>query len=247
MFDPFVTPPLKQIPFNSRIDAQYSSTFNNNYFALGFNPGYALQASELNEIQELFFLNLNLNHRMNSIWDSFGYKIPFWEGLIPLSPQQIQIVENGITNNRVSFTVTIQNGWYLWTDPESRMSHWIYMNQDAAETTEKTFSILIGSSATYIGYVLSKETIICCPDSTCSESEDDTLRDNSDGSTVGQFNTCGASRIKISYSNNPDDFESRSTAFEPGSTFRPIFYISATTNSKAYFPNLQEIPISRPG
>ena len=49
------------------------------------------------------------------------------------------------------------------------------------------------------------------------------------------------------YSNNPDDFESRSTAFEPGSTFRPIFYISATTNSKAYFPNLQEIPISRPG
>ena len=246
MFDPFVTPPLKQIPFNSRIDAQYSSTFNNNYFALGFNPGYALQASELNELQELFALNTNLTQRMNSIWGSFGYKLPFWEGLIPLSPQQIQIVDNGIVGNIVSFTVTVQNGWYLWTDPDSRMSHWIYMNQDATETTEKIFSAPVNSPSVYIGYVLTKETILCCPDSTCSETEDDTLRDNSDGSTVGQANTCGASRLKISFSNDSNDFESR-TSFQTNSTFRTLFYINPALDSKAYFLNLQELPISRPG
>jgi hypothetical protein len=244
MFFPFNKAPLEQIPFNSRIGRQYSETANKNYFALGFNPGYALQASELNEIQELFFINLNLTQRMNSAWSSLGYKIPFWQGLIPLDPAQVSIVNNGTTNSVTSVTVTFDNGWYLWTDPESNMSHWILKNQNATGTNEKTFS-LGGAGQYYIGYLLNKEVINCCPDSTCSETEDDTLRDNSDGSLVGQANTCGASRLKISFTNDTDDFESRLNAVG-NDGIRPIIYIvkTGTDTLAAYFLDNQQIAIT---
>jgi hypothetical protein len=243
MFSPFETAPLNQIPFNSRISKQYSSTVNKNYYAIAFNPGYALQASELNEVQELFFMNTNLTQRMNSYWNQDSYKIPFWEGLIPLSSSQVIVVNNGTTNSITSVTITFENGWYLWTDPASRMSHWIYMNQDAENTTEKTFS-LGGNGTYYFGYVLTKETTTCCPDSTCAETEDDTLRDNSDGSNVGQYNTCGASRLKVSFTNDSDDFESR-TSTDLSSNFRPIIKIIKTTgNLVASFMDDQELSIS---
>jgi hypothetical protein len=245
MFSPFNTAPLQEIPFNSRINRQYDSILNNNYYALGFNPGYALQASELNEIQELFFMNTNLTQRMNSNWSRFNKKIPFWEGLIPLDISQINIVNNGTsTNGTTSVTITFENGWYLWTDPSSRMSHWIYMNQDAENTTEKTFSL--GGTATYFfGYVMNKKVITCCPDSPCSEEQDDTLRDNSSAAFVGQANTCGASRLKISFTNDSDDFESR-TSVDLSSNFRPIIKIikDSAGNVSAYFIDDQEILIS---
>ena len=55
---PLATPfPLKGTPFYSRISDQLTSDPVINYYAIAFNPGYPLQASELNEFQELFFLN----------------------------------------------------------------------------------------------------------------------------------------------------------------------------------------------
>ena len=62
---------------------------------LAFNPGYALQAAELNEIQELFFVNQNLTQRMNANWirinsgQTTAFTAPFWEGLIPLKPEYV--------------------------------------------------------------------------------------------------------------------------------------------------------------
>lgn len=244
MFEPFVTPSLRQVPFNSRIDKQYSSAMDKNYFLIGFNPGYALQASELNEIQELFFMNLNLTQRMNYNWSVENtFNIPFWEGLIPLIPEQIQITDAVVTSNSFDFKVTCDNGWYLWTDPDSRMSHWIYKNLSATGTIEKTFTMPL-STTRYIGYVLNKEIITCCPDSTCESTEDDTLRDNSDGSDVGQYNTCGASRFKISFDDDTDSYEIRSNALS-NSSFRSIIRIdSSSTNTRAYFIDGQEIPIT---
>lgn len=242
MFEPFVTPSLKQVPFNSRIGSQYALPNNKNYFLLGFNPGYALQASELNEIQELFFMNSSLTQRMNANWSDLNYKIPFWSGLIPLSPSQIEITDVTFTSTNVSFVVAAENGWYLWTNPESQMSHWIYKQLSADDTSNKVFTMPL-SSTRYIGYVTKSEIITCCPDDTCESTEDDTLRDNSSGDYT-QHNTCGASRLKFSIEDDTDSFEIRSSTF-PTLTFRPIIEVTSTTTTlSAYFINGQEIPVS---
>lgn len=244
MFDPFVTSSLKQVPFNSRIDSQYSSSVNKNYFLLGFNPGYALQASELNEIQELFFMNSNLTQRMNSNWNILNYKTPFWEGLIPITPQQIEISDVTFTTTNVTFTVTSDNGWYLWTNPESRMSHWIYKNLSSPSTTTKQFTMPLDSTR-YVGFVTTSQIITCCPDDTCDSNEDDTLRDNSSGDYT-QHNTCGASRLKVSIDDTTNSYEIRSiNTATSNSTFRSIIELRSTTSElSAYFIDGQEIAVS---
>lgn len=244
MFDPFVTPSLNQVPFNSRIGSQYSSAVNKNYFLLGFNPGYALQASELNEIQELFFMNSNLTQRMNSNWNSLNYKTPFWEGLIPLDPNQIQITDVVVTSSNITFNVTSENGWYLWINPESKMSHWIYKNLSSTNTVTKQFTMPLNSTR-YVGFVIKSQVITCCPDDTCDSTEDDTLRDNSSGDYT-QHNTCGASRLKASIDDTTNSYEIRSIATATSnSTFRTIIKLeSSATDLKAYFLDNQEIAVS---
>lgn len=239
--------PLTDSPFNSRIDSQYDlvgTEFNSNknYYMLGFNPGYALQASELNELQELFFLNQNLTQQMNALWQSQNYKIPFWQGLIPLDPTNVSI--SNPTDNSATFTfdVSVPNSWYLWTEATSLMSFWIYKNQSSASNV-KTFSVFKNQKI-FIGYNVQKTTIECCPNDNCSETTDDSLRDNSDGSSVGQYNTCGASRLKSYFSNNSSDFTS--VGILTGTAlFRPIFEVTASsTGITAAFVDGQPITVS---
>ena len=80
--------PLDKSPFYSRISTQIQ-TPTKNYYAIAFNPGYPLQASELNEVQELFFINNTLSNRFSSIWQARGSNIPYWNGMIPLNPTYI--------------------------------------------------------------------------------------------------------------------------------------------------------------
>ena len=108
MLSPFSTPSLSPLPYYSRISNYYRSPSSvKNYVLLAFNPGYALQASELNELQELFFLNSNLSQRSNALWTtSDSGRIPFWEGLIPYNPANIVVNNVASQNSKITFTVS---------------------------------------------------------------------------------------------------------------------------------------------
>jgi len=223
MVSPFgSTLPLTNSPYNSRINSNYNSSLAHpkNYYLLGFTPGYALQASELNEVQELFFVNLNLTQRMNNSWtsDSRGYNIPFWEGMIPSSPLLITFTTPSRSGTTLTFTVTFGAGWYLWTDSVSKMSFWIYNN------SAKTKNISITNSGS-VGFIGEKLEISCCPNDTCSETQDSDIRDNSQGNT-NTHNTCGASRKNIKLT----DIEVRSSSVNLSDYF-PVLTVtvSATT------------------
>ena len=229
MLSPFSTPSLSPLPYYSRINNHYrSSSSVKNYVLLAFNPGYALQASELNELQELFFLNSNLSQRSNALWTtSDSGRIPFWEGLIPYNPTDIVVDNVELLQSTITFEVTIANSWFLWTDFESKFSHWIY-NDQSGDALTKSFTMNLNTT-NYFGYNVTKTTTMCCQSDTCTDA-DDTLRDNSSGDGYGADNTCGASRISVSFSNDEDDFEIQDT-YDPNDQgkFRPIFKI--TTDS----------------
>lgn len=184
--------PLSENPYNSRVTSQIA-TEGKNYYMLAFTPGYALQASELNEVQELFFLNQNLTQRMNNKWVMGGAKMPFWEGLIPLGITGVTASAPTYSNGNATSTVHVGAGWYLWTDSTSKLSFWVYLDQSLASTLTTTTA-----STEYIGLEVSKNTITCCPAAECSDTQDSTLRDNSQGNTENFF-TCGAARLGITF------------------------------------------------
>jgi hypothetical protein len=226
MVSPFgSTLPLTSSPYNSRINSNYNSSLADpkNYYLLGFNPGYALQASELNEVQELFFINLNLTQRMNNFWtsDSRGYDVPFWEGMIPVSPQLISFTTPSLSGSTLTFTVVFNAGWYLWTDSVSKMSFWIYNN------TARTQSVSVTGSGS-VGFIGEKIEISCCPNDNCSSTQDSDIRDNSQGNT-NTHNTCGASRKNVKLTNT----EVRSSSIN-SSTYFPVLTITTNASASTY-------------
>jgi hypothetical protein len=216
--------PLSGSPYHSRVSLHYGSE-DKNYYMVAFTPGYALQASELNEVQELFFLNQNLTQRMNSNWSATGYSDPFWEGLIPLqsngctasTPIIAPSIGTGVNN--ATTNVTFNAGWYLWTEYSSKLSFWIYLSSTLRRTVETTAASGVGTF--YIGLDGSTNQINCCPSAECSDTQDPTLRDNSrDGSTSNSYFTCGAARLGITFGSTP---EIRNAI---ASNFYPIFKFS---------------------
>ena len=104
--------PLNKTPYHSRVSTHAEA--GKNYSMLAFNPGYALQAAELNEIQELFFVNQNLTQRMNANWirinsgQTTAFTAPFWDGLIPLNPDYVSVTLTSPINSAiVEFTYTL--------------------------------------------------------------------------------------------------------------------------------------------
>jgi hypothetical protein len=235
MKTPFgTTLPLTDAPYYSRVS---SNTDNGkNYYLTAFNPGYALQASELNEIQEIFFTNLNLTQRMNYNWSNAGYNIPFWDGCIPLNPNSVRITSSSTSGSVATFTVTVENTWFYWTEKNSNMSFWIHNN---LPTTSFSFTTTTGLGSTeYIGFQISNETIKCCQADICDNDQDSTLRDNSSGFSDTYY-TCGASRKKATTDNV---LILQSTA---SSTFFPLFKVTvdtATTSTFKYMDN-QDITV----
>lgn len=214
--------PLKDSPYYSRITSEYG-TEGKNYYMVAFNPGYSLQASELNEIQELFFLNQNLTQRMNQLWSKAAYsKIPYWEGLIPLDPTAISATTPTVQASKTYTTVTINPGWFLWTDNTSKLSFWIYQPSTYTSISKNTD---VGDTVGYIGFDVTKSTVLCCPTTTC-ESGDENLRDNSSGNVVNEF-TCGASRLKATFGS---EVVIRNALSD---NFYPIFKITVTDATAA--------------
>jgi hypothetical protein len=229
--------PLADLPYNSRITSEYGSE-NKNYYMLAFNPGYALQASELNEMQELFYMNQNLTVRMNKNWNIAGLQSPYWEGLIPLNPRGLTSSTPATVTNQATVSVTIQPGWFLWTDRSSKLSFWIYMNQ----TYTKQFTTT-NSATQIIGFDVNKATIICCPSAACSDTQDATLRDNSTGNSDTTL-SCGASRLKAGLSGAPDIRTEPTGGFT--TTFYPLLKLTynGTNNASLRFYDDQLIATS---
>lgn len=198
--------PLASAPYYSRISSNLGSATPVNYFMVAFNPGYALQASELNEVQEYFFLNQTLTQRMNSNWTKNGYYIPYWEGTVPLNPTDILLDTDNSSFNGTIYTLslTIPSGWFLWTDANnststlnSRLSFWSYFKTSSSSHTI-TATVANPANSVYIGFDFTKQLITCCPADACASDQDAGLRDNSQGSAETNYNTCGASRYKVS-------------------------------------------------
>lgn len=164
-----------------------------NYFITGFKPGFALQASELNELQEQFYVQQTLSNRCIFNWlsDTTVSRKPFWEGCTPLATNLVSI-----TNNTNSITFTFSAGWYYLNDKtytsenikvNSGFGIWIYNSQATSTTIEKT-SVQASSNPSKLGFVYVKDYI--------SSSDDETLNDNANSTNV-LMSVPGADRIQI--------------------------------------------------
>ena len=87
---------LSRSPFFSRF-TQFENT-NSNYALIAFTPGLALQAAELNELQDNFHKVFTLNNIMISNWTLEVMKNisnvntlngVLWTGTVPLNPNPI--------------------------------------------------------------------------------------------------------------------------------------------------------------
>ena len=88
--------PMTENPYGSRLASQIALPISErqntkNYHLLGFAPQRALQAEDLNEIQERFMVNNTLTQQMWSNWNSFNNMQtcefgPGWFGTTPLYP-----------------------------------------------------------------------------------------------------------------------------------------------------------------
>lgn len=227
--------PLSINPFLSRTSTHFSE--DKNYAMLAFNPGFALQAAELNELQEIFFINQSLTQRMNANWirinsgQTSPYTAPFWEGLIPLSPDYLSINNVVYNASSVSFAYQLNAGWYLYTDKTSKLSFWAYNSTNFSGTISSTNTAYVGTDAisTYID---------CCQTNDTCTGKDSTLRDGSQQSY--QEFTCGSSRFNISINPTLEEaLVSYSTPTIADNPFCQIFVIdlTSTTNKSIRFPN----------
>lgn len=149
-FDENQNLPFTESPYYSRLFSEYFSsntTLLRNYVGVAFKPGYALQASELNEIQEMMYVHSTLTTTMISNWinsntmnppEGIQVNGPGWDGATPLSPDLITRNNNQITANP---------GWYLVREPNTNLKHWVYiplippLNIPAATTGTVGFNV----------------------------------------------------------------------------------------------------------
>lgn len=224
--------PLTNYPYSSRFwGSNVDLDPKKNYTFIGFKPKTRLQASELNELQEIFAmqntLNLNLIREWFNELNGTTCDGPAWEGATPLYPKTHP---DGLTyENMVTYsytgtggvTFTFNEGWYLST-LKSGIKQWIYLNSDSVISINPT-----NYTEYYAGLSLTTDYIDC--------SEDGTLMDNSSG-TVSE-SICGADRYKVSFntaqitgttSYNNDLFQKVVKFGLSGSTFS-VQYINGLT------------------
>lgn len=183
--------PLSGNPYWSRVTlSQLKGITFKNYCFLAFKPGLPLQASELNEIQEINSMNQTLTNVMNSSWMSSvtgpNVQGPAWNGTTPLYPHYDNL---NTTTNLVGITgdvVHIRQGWYLVTVKSSNLKHWVYLSSGYTAGTT-------GNPGNQLGFLTTYQTV--------KPVDDTSLYDNSSGTTVPESRSpAGADRIKISLS-----------------------------------------------
>lgn len=172
---------LARSPFLSRF-TQFETT-DSNYVFIGFTPGLALQAAELNELQDNFHKVSTLNSILISNWTlhcikNIGKLDPLkgfiWDGVMPIEPEMVTIVNNVVTCNI---------GWYYVTDP-SGIKYWTYASASFSADSSPFTSGLAN-------FTINTDDIFS---STTPVSGDTRLFDNSSG--FPNTNSPGSYRIK---------------------------------------------------
>lgn len=203
--------------YGSRVENQINS--NKNYALLAFKPGFPLQASELNEIQEIFYTQQALSAEMVSNWIGSGSKGPGWNGITPLNPNLLDKVET---------TVVLSPGWLFLKNPHflGGMGIWIYND------ITYTFTPTLQADFTY-GLVINYSEI--------TATQDSELKDNS-GNTRTIYGTtpyAGADRIKVTITSTKSK-SGLTGVVSTDATYFPIFK-TLSTDSKVYTLNNYEI------
>jgi hypothetical protein len=195
--------PLKSAPFNSRVESQIDS--GKNYYAVAFKPGFPLQAAELNEIQEIFYVQQTLSHEMFANWGVKTYleqgSVPMtqtpWNGCTPLNPNLIST-----ESETTSISITCKAGWYLvkqvQTDSlssvNSGISVWVYNPTDTVVLSGYNSNSSSTMDGDY-GVVVKPVTINCSKIDPPAPNEDISLKDSSNINAIN--GPCGAGRLKL--------------------------------------------------
>ena len=177
--------PLTLTPFKSRTEQQLDTA--KNYFAIAFKPGFPLQASELNEIQEIFYIQQTLSVQLLNSTNSWTAGTTPWVGVTPMSKSLITFT--GVEGA----AITVNPGWYHIKDPQINggIGVWVYndvIHTVTAANNERTTDITIGFNVKAV-------VVECTNSSTPSSTEDPYLQDQSNFNVIG--GPCGAARIKL--------------------------------------------------
>ena len=210
--------PLGTSPFYSRF-LENTIAEQNNYNYIAFKPGYALQASELNETLDLFYFNQTMSNLMMSNWsrqhitfnprNSTPAEVPCHEpstrkypqgtagfiGACPVDPSTVVVTPdaNGAATD-TPWKIKLSEGWYYVTDYSHRLGVFTYLSAAKEITLPK---VNTGSLPERVGITLKYSTIR--PQGEDPLLVDDGLFDNSGG--VLDLNAEGASRIKVEIDN----------------------------------------------
>lgn len=192
--------PLKITPFGSRVESQLDST--KNYYFLAFKPGFPLQAAELNEMQEIFYLQQTLTQTMFANWGVDAYRrqgvIPMlatpWDGCTPLSPDLV-VVEYDATTTTLTKGI-FKAGWYLLKSSNfnSGLGVWVHNPTDVEFVSNYSLSSPSTMDGNY-GIKVKLNVINCTKASPPGENEDITLQDSSNVNSIN--GPCGAARIQL--------------------------------------------------
>jgi len=177
--------PLTLTPFKSRTEQQLDTA--KSYFAVAFKPGYPLQASELNEIQEIFYIQKSLTDDLLKLSTGWTTGTVPWVGATPMLKDMITC------ESRPNGLVYIDEGWYYIKDPQINggIGVWAYNDTNMSfypphnEETE---------SPTY-GLIVNTITVECTNSQTSENITDPYLQDQSNFNVIG--GPCGAARISL--------------------------------------------------
>lgn len=188
--------PLYAPPFKSRIQTQMDS--GTNYFMVAFKPGYPLQAAELNELQEIFYVQQTLTQQLFANWHNTAYLsqggTPMtttpWTGCTPVNPA---LVVKTVSDGKIS--VVLNAGWYLLQNSSLNggFNVWVYATSPATVITNYDGSSPSSMDGDY-GMIVETAVVNCTTTNPAGTNED---RDLQDASNISVINgPCGAARIQ---------------------------------------------------
>lgn len=190
--------PLQNYPYNSRVQSQIDAA--KNYYAVAFKPGFPLQASELNEMQEIFYAQQTLTQGVLANWHNMNYleqsgigttKTP-WDGCTPYSPD-LMVVSYPTTT---SITITANPGWYLVKNStfNGGLGVWVYNQTSSSVLSNYSIQSPVATDGTY-GIIVKSVEVNCTTNAVELQYEDRSLQDTANINVIN--GPCGAARLKM--------------------------------------------------
>ena len=213
--------PLKPNPFRSRVEQQLDSA--KNYYGVAFKPGFPLQAAELNEMQEIFYMQQTLTQTAFANWGIKRYSEQAsaemtatpWDGCTPLNADLVT------TNTETSsINITFNSGWYLVKGSNFNGGFGVWVYVPSSTTVLSGFGPTTSGLAGEYGIIVKSVVVNCTKNSPAGANEDRTLQDSSNINVVN--GPCGAARMKLEFVK----FDKSGTQ-ATGETFLPIITATA--------------------